>query len=327
MTVTILTGCSKDSDSAAITDDSFERRVDQITEVHYTDMGENTDGYRYTTTYEWDGNKLKQTKVNGVPRYMYYYNDDRVSEILHYRNNSITLRQIFTYNENNQITQYTMSSIDGTSSAYANVSYNDNGEISSVSYINGNTTISYQLTWNNGNIIKLIRRYDSETYHVVNNYTITYDNKKSYRRGLGIEAFLNEESGFSPMALTRNNPVALHDDDDGTVYVPYTYTYDGDYVQSFSSKEDGHMYPEENTFYIKYTNTNDPANVYNITVNSNYCYVYGGGEYEYGKLVKLYATPCSSAYRFSRWSNGATANPLVFTVTGDADFYAIFEEN
>ena len=330
ITATILTGCSKDNDSSTTNDEASQRRVGKITHASYTDMGDHTDGNIWTTTYEWDGNKIKQEKMNGELRVVYNYSEDKVSEILYYQNSIVTRRQYFTYNEKDQITKYTVSSIDGSFSAYANVSYNDNGEVSSVTCIDGNTTVSYNLTWNNGNITKLIIRVDSESTHRTENYTITYDTKKSYRHGLGIEAFQYNEWLFQPLCLeTRNNPVSIHNDDDGTTRTPCTYTYDGDYVQSYKVNDDGgyHMYPEEDTYYIKYTNTDDPARIYNVTANSSYGHVNGAGEYEYGKTVKLHAMYYGYSYHFVRWSNGATDNPLVFMVTGDVNLYAIIEEN
>lgn len=45
---------------------------------------------------------------------------------------------------------------------------------------------------------------------------------------------------------------------------------------------------------------------------------------DYGTELVLTATP-AEGYRFAKWSNGATANPLTTTVTGDAEIIAQFE--
>ena len=52
--------------------------------------------------------------------------------------------------------------------------------------------------------------------------------------------------------------------------------------------------------------------------------VNGAGTYNYGTQVTLTATPAAH-YHFVAWSNGATDNPLVFTLVQDTNLTAIFE--
>ena len=51
----------------------------------------------------------------------------------------------------------------------------------------------------------------------------------------------------------------------------------------------------------------------------------GGGEYKENTKISLTATP-NSGYEFVKWSNESTANPLEVTVTENATYTAIFQE-
>ena len=53
--------------------------------------------------------------------------------------------------------------------------------------------------------------------------------------------------------------------------------------------------------------------------------VSGGGSYHYGATATLTAT-ANSGYQFQAWSDGSTQNPHPVTVTGNADYKAIFSE-
>lgn len=53
--------------------------------------------------------------------------------------------------------------------------------------------------------------------------------------------------------------------------------------------------------------------------------VSGGGSYHYGDVATLTAT-ANSGYQFQAWSDGSTQNPHPVTVTGNADYKAIFSE-
>lgn len=68
---------------------------------------------------------------------------------------------------------------------------------------------------------------------------------------------------------------------------------------------------------------------YTITVSSNNTTmgtVSGGGNFVYGATTVLRATPTNN-HRFVSWNDGSTANPRAVTVTGDASYVALFEEN
>ena len=53
--------------------------------------------------------------------------------------------------------------------------------------------------------------------------------------------------------------------------------------------------------------------------------VSGGGSYHYGDVATLTAN-ANSGYQFQAWSDGSTQNPHPVTVTGNADYIAIFSE-
>ena len=72
-----------------------------------------------------------------------------------------------------------------------------------------------------------------------------------------------------------------------------------------------------------------PAQSFTVTVssaNSSMGTVSGGGTYEEGQTATITATP-KSGYKFTRWSNGSTANPYSFTVTSDVSLTAYFEQS
>lgn len=71
------------------------------------------------------------------------------------------------------------------------------------------------------------------------------------------------------------------------------------------------------------------STTYTVSVssaNSSMGTVSGGGTYEEGQTATVTATP-KSGYKFTRWSNGSTANPYSFTVTSDVSLTAYFEQS
>ena len=59
--------------------------------------------------------------------------------------------------------------------------------------------------------------------------------------------------------------------------------------------------------------------------NSDWGTVTGGGKYEEGATATLEAT-ANAGYTFVNWDNGSTNNPLLVTVTADAEYTANFAE-
>lgn len=58
--------------------------------------------------------------------------------------------------------------------------------------------------------------------------------------------------------------------------------------------------------------------------NSDWGTVTGGGKYEEGATATLTAT-ANAGYEFVNWDNGSTNNPLIVTVTADAEYTANFQ--
>lgn len=84
-----------------------------------------------------------------------------------------------------------------------------------------------------------------------------------------------------------------------------------------------------NIYAIRVTaeSTSQPTK-YTVSVssaNSSMGTVSGGGTYEEGATATVTATP-KSGYKFTKWSNGSTANPYTFTVTSDVSLTAYFEQ-
>ena len=85
-----------------------------------------------------------------------------------------------------------------------------------------------------------------------------------------------------------------------------------------------------NIYAIRVTSENTPQpTTYTVSVssaNSSMGTVSGGGQYEEGATATITATP-KSGYKFTRWSDGSTANPYSFTVTGNVSLTAYFEQS
>jgi hypothetical protein len=319
--------------------ENTERKIEKFTSISYSDAGDYTIGEREVSSFVWDGNKLVK-RIGGEGTgwcWSYNYEGDRLVEILQYsgNNNRIHYRTTFTYN-NDKISEYDryysnvgFDSKDIDHCKYR-LNYNDRGEITSVTGTNDNgTTLSYQLTWQNGNLTQYVYQYESTTNGWTQTTSFTYDDKIPWRSGLEVIAYGN---GFTPAFLKmNNNPLSdvFHSvNNNGTESnstTNYTYTYDGNYVQSYSPNQ-------RSVIYIKYTNTSDLApTTYKVTTLHDYYVggnkvgtVRGAGTYAVGKTVKLLAIP-DDGYHFVQWSNGSTSNPLVFTVTNDVEYQATFE--
>ena len=85
-----------------------------------------------------------------------------------------------------------------------------------------------------------------------------------------------------------------------------------------------------NIYAIRVTSEGTPQpTTYTVSVssvNTSMGTVSGGGTYEEGATATVTATP-KSGYKFTKWSNGSTANPYTFTVTSDVSLTAYFEQS
>ena len=331
-TMLTLTSCQKENDT------NDKGKIEKITNISYRDWGDYTDAGKSVTLLKWEGNKLKvwnNTSSSGGYNEVFNYEGGRLTEILHRDGTMVLERTNFTYS-NDRITTYEKTWKEYSSIYYYakfNVSYDENGKISLITgtYNDGRTS-SFRLTWQGGNLIQYVYRYEGIDRPFTTYETCTsYDSKKSWRTGLEVYAFAcaltSGPSGFNRYLLERNNNelvTSYHTVyDDGTESystTTNTYTYDGDHVISFTNNWG-------TTCYIKYSNSSDPApTTYKVTALGvlNKGYVRGAGDYVNGKTVKLLAVP-DEGYHFSRWSNGSTSNPLAFTVTSDVEYQPIFE--
>ena len=85
-----------------------------------------------------------------------------------------------------------------------------------------------------------------------------------------------------------------------------------------------------NIYAIRVTSESTPQpTTYTVSVssaNTSMGTVYGGGQYEEGTTATVTATP-KSGYKFTKWSNGSTANPYSFAVTNNVSLTAYFEQS
>lgn len=99
---------------------------------------------------------------------------------------------------------------------------------------------------------------------------------------------------------------------------------------SFSQWHDGNtenprtiMVTGNATYTANFTQDNYTVSVYASPTNGGT--VTGGGTFHYGETATLTATP-ANGYEFAGWSDANTDNPRIVTVTGDANYTAIFNE-
>lgn len=326
----MMTSCTeKDNDEINNNNPSSDtRRIEKMTSISYSDNGDYTVGSKRSEIAEWDGDKLKKITPSSGWMYVFNYNGDKLIESVMQDPNYGNVLCRFTYSYTNDL----LTEVDGPGGHFQ-INYNDDGYVVSASYIGSDyRNETYQLTWQDGNLVKYVHRYERDTSRYTNTVTFTYDNKKTWRTGLGVTAFCHYNFSFSPSGLESKNNVlseTYHTAwDSGGEYTwgtNYNYTYNGDYVISYDySRSDG-QFPSTN--YLKYTNSSDPApTTYKVTAQGVYSKgsVKGGGDYVSGKTVKLLAQP-NEGYHFAGWSNGSISNPLTFTVTNDVEYQATFE--
>ena len=77
------------------------------------------------------------------------------------------------------------------------------------------------------------------------------------------------------------------------------------------------------TYTAYFTQDEYTINVYASPSNGGS--VTGGGTYHYGETITLTATP-NSGFEFAGWDDGISTNPRTITVTGNANYTAIFNE-
>ena len=114
------------------------------------------------------------------------------------------------------------------------------------------------------------------------------------------------ENSSVTLTATANTGYHFEHWDDGIQENPRTITVTGDatYIANF--------YLDEYTISV-YASPSDGGTVT------------GGGTFHYGETTTLTATP-AEGYEFAGWSDASTENPRTVTVTGNANYTAIFNE-
>lgn len=182
--------------------------------------------------------------------------------------------------------------------SYANIEAIPNTNFRFVNWSDNNTEAARRLRVTSDTLLTAIFQPDTHTLNVVSNNvaqgTVTGAGQFVYGTEVTIEAIpafgyhFNYWSGNS-----RENP----------------YTFE------FTSARN---------FYMAYF----APDTFTVAVNSTYGTVTGAGRYLYNRTTNIEAidTNLEDNIVFARWSDGNTDNPRVLTITGDAEYTAIFEE-
>ena len=131
-----------------------------------------------------------------------------------------------------------------------------------------------------------------------NSYTITWQ---------------NEDGSLIDQTTVEYGVVPTHAEPTKEATEEYTYTFTGWTPAVVAVTGDA-------TYKATFSSV---VNVYTISVSAANGQVIGGGEYQYGATIDLTAIP-DEGYVFDQWSDGVTDNPRTITVTGDAEYTALF---
>ena len=189
----------------------------------------------------------------------------------------------------------------------------DNTVISSKNYKYGETpvapadpikqnTAEYTYTFNGwDNAIAQVQgpqTYKATYTATKNNYTITWQ---------------NEDGSLIDQTTVEYGVVPTHAEPTKEATEEYTYTFAGWNPAVVAVTGDA-------TYTATFSSV---VNVYTISVSAVNGQVIGGGEYQYGATIDLTAIP-NEGYVFDQWSDGVKDNPRTITVTGDAEYTALF---
>ena len=131
-----------------------------------------------------------------------------------------------------------------------------------------------------------------------NSYTITWQ---------------NEDGSLIDQTTVEYGVVPTHAEPTKEATEEYTYTFTGWTPAVVAVTGDA-------TYTATFSSV---FNVYTISVSAVNGQVIGGGEYQYGATIDLTAIP-NEGYVFDQWSDGVKDNPRTITVTGDAEYTALF---
>lgn len=287
-----------------------------------TGMGmDGTDSVGNLLTIAYDGNKIKSIVLKGSAAGM-----------------SRDVTYTCSYTDNKLTTLY--ASIPGQGWSNITLGYNPNGELISMHEQSSDGDVKdVSLVWDNGNVIHAQKSITGAHYSEprIETYDYLYDNMTSLFTGVDIYGLI----GNGYYMLSKNNVLRVINtysdtESDTTIYI---YDYDGDWPASYTTNH-GHRnsyYHSEYKAYLRYTDgsgvtapqTYTISTSMNLPIDDNIYYVFGGGEYEAGRQIVLKASSLVTYQgvdrQFMCWNDGVTDNPRTLTVTGDAEFVAIYE--
>ena len=140
-------------------------------------------------------------------------------------------------------------------------------------------------------------------------YTATYTaTKNSYTI-----TWQNEDGSQIDLTTVEYGVVPTHAEPTKQATAEYTYTFTGWTPAVVAVTGDA-------TYKATFSSV---VNVYTISVSASNGQVIGGGEYQYGATIDLTAIP-NEGYVFDQWSDGVKDNPRTITVTGAAEYTALF---
>ncbi|MBP3763939.1 MAG: hypothetical protein J6I49_08720 [Bacteroidales bacterium] len=336
-----LTSCSKDDDNKttpANPPDDGTKRVVWVDELIYYPAGEGNshssgDFFRYKFT--WENGQLKRWSEYDIDDNLKWYYDFTYEngklmalkpDNLHGESITTTLQY-----DGDRLTR-AYESYNGSTRTYT-YEYNAAGELVKRSLENSQSV--EELTWENGNVVKVVDWYNGNIGDGIRTYS--YDDRPNPLRTVYKDVALIGTFMYEYMSLNNVTEYRIqYDYDDDEKVIPYTLTYDGDYVTT--QRIDYSNYVE--TKYIHYSDgTGSTPQLCNIKVSCNIPtddrVVYGEGVYTAGSEVTIRASYAGEyeylmhdgkLYRFECWSDGITDPVRTFTATTTATFQAIYKD-
>lgn len=185
---------------------------------------------RYTENFSYDGNRLTRVDVYKYSEYCTYeYEGKYLKSSSYYYRNKMEASVTYTY-ESGKLTQMVVTYFGNKKSesnilfAYMPIEPRVANSMKNFAEkaVNerGMTVVTYQVTWTDDNITKVIGTREGNMMTL----TYSYDSKNNPFKG-----FLNGESASLNFYSKNNVTREMEVDTDGDNYIyTYTYTYDGD---------------------------------------------------------------------------------------------------
>lgn len=345
----LLTACAKDNDVAQDANTGRNvngkgKQVVKMTTIEYEDWTNYTRGFARGESYSWSENTISSgrglryengTEVSGQQyNVSYVYDGDVLKELRVEYADDEYYNYSFTYTNGllTAIYETYMYEVEGWN--MTTLTYSD-GKIHEITEGDGTHTSRSVLTWEGDNVIRNEEyyRYSHNGYVTESNtiYDYTYDDKKNPMR-FEDPAIAFAFGGISRLSANNVTEMTISRQDYSGTH-SYTYTYEDDYpvkrVEEYISINTGANANITNTTYYEYadgTGSGHVPQIFTITVESNdrsLGTVYYDGEYAAGTTAVIGATG-SYQHAFRCWSDGNTDNPRSITVNANATYTAIF---